>query len=880
MKKSIKYFGVTAAALLAVAPSVAPVVGHVAPTTVSAAGSDDGSSQANALEKSINETNTSEKYASALSGENSTKLGNAFTDFAGELAGRASLESGKTYKLSASVDNTNKNQAELKSKLDTASDSTAVSVKFTFTDQNPAEGSDPAKKDVYVNFKKAVTPAPAPTAPTTDKTASQIAQTVLDHFKSADVSVIDKNQTDLENLFETAYQSQVSYSNFSNSAKTGEIVAKTLDPYFSITNIAEQDRDNQNTYSFKHAGDNWSAKDTARTIYDNTREAGSSYSVDFVVEAKTQNVDTAKTKTVTLKFTNSQQSTGTAHVDFASGIAKKGSSISNFKLGYEAVKSLKMTDEKGSTMTPDINSLTASIANGDAGDNAVIGTENGVDKFVKFGTAVQTLNFTVPVALNGNGGAIIPSKVNDVPKNGAKFDLGNGVVLTQNTPDSSVPKTQDGKSGLVSYSITRNVQVYADDNNAQPFFAIKNTSLPNNTLATLPTLEANKNSKNNYEVKDGAIQASDKDSNVNSITSSLQQSVQAFAGDQNNVVVNITKDQVISALTSAGATYNKEKDTVNGLTGRNVFTLTVSSPINQKQATLRFVVNFQTAEQKAKEDNQPRIAFSTNAYKDGETVKADSSDAVTLFQGQQFKPLADVTVFENNGGLLSTDADKKANYYADAQKVSKNVPQIDNSQVSINMQQFNNNVPGEYDVVYSVTNAQGLTTNVTRKVRVLALNNVGIDKVVNYKANASVLVWGIAGDAVNPSTDFIANGTTVKTFDTKTVDGISYTRVKSAQGNQWVQSKYFDANSNNDDTPAQNNTNTSSNQETPMQGELTINYVPGFRVFLRDGQANMQQQSVGHGEAYKVWAVKTVGEHKYYRIGTDAQWIEDTYAQF
>ncbi|MEJ6348010.1 DUF5011 domain-containing protein [Holzapfeliella sp. He02] len=604
--------------------------------------------------------------------------------------------------------------------------------------------------------------------------------------------------------------------NFTDNNDSGNDFIKAIsNPNWKMSN-AGQDGLNNVTYSVT-AANGWSAQDVVNSIAANTTN-NTPYAFNFTIKALDADQNVVASKNITVNFTGTVS--GNLSSNFSAANAKVNDSTYNYSLAYNAVNDLTLTDGNGNKVAA--NGVAAGVTN-KTGVNSVI--DSGSSKFNNYGTATQTLVFTI-------------NAKNDVAIDGA-------TQVTESKPVTVGTKTYDGTTagtGKKMYTITRDVNVYNANVNYQPYFSVKNTSttdsnstsVVNNAIVNVPDYAS--------DAKDNTLNGKDK--TVSELTNQLNSFLYFNVNDGSHNTIEIAPSSVESAVKNAGGTV--KNGNISGLTGIYYLTVTVNSPANNKPATIKVPVNFSNA---ATSTASPVFQGVNNA---------------TVIQGQNFNAYDNVKAYDNGT--------KSGNDYT-APQIMSGYWTVQNS--------VNTNVPGDYNVVYSVVNSQGLTTTQTRKVTVLPVNGLGKDQVVNFVPGYGVMVWSATDNSVNATSDFVQHGTTVKTFDTKTVDGVSYTRINSANSNQWVQSKYFDANANN--APQNNNntnTNTDSNQETPFEGVLTINYVPGYRVFLRDGQANMQQQSVAHGESFKVWAKKTVGNHTYYRIGTDAQWIEDTYAQF
>ncbi len=661
---------------------------------------------------------------------------------------------------------------------------------------------------------------------------------------SVTLSSADKVSAALKNTNGSMNQSaKTGYSDLKDQVANNDFLGKLLPAYTTITN------DTSVEYRLSQV-DGMSGDDLSQNVANKTKN-GASYPVNFTVTAyDTANKNVVGTKNITINFTGATtNSAEKVNLTFDTASAKVGDNSYNFNLGYQAVKDLIVKDDSGNAIKASGTKAQLTKQDNSAVPSTVISSDTG--NFLQNTQLKQTLTFTIP-AIN-TGTTSNPSY--KVPRE----------VSLNGTPVSPVSDTanETTSNANITYQVTRNVVVYNNDISATPFFSVNGTTASNGSIVTLKKVDSADTETKGYSVNaNGVVQAGS-----SAKTSQIAKALNTDSDVNNNKVqfnygtgVNtdnaiITKDDIANGIKSIGGKVDSD-GLVSGLKGVNYIPVTVYSPINNKSANIQLLVNFSASTQNA-DTSLPGFTFDNNT--DSSKATLNPSD-ITLIQGQKFNAYDGVKSFDNT---------------------NNSAPEIMSGYWTVS-NPVNTNVPGSYTVTYSVTNSQGKTTSVNRKVNVLSVNNAGVDKVVNFVPGYGVMVWSATDNAVNATSDFVQHGTTVKTFDTKTVDGVSYTRINKANSNQWVQSKYFDANANNapQTNNNDNNTNTDSNKETPFESTLTINYVPGYRVFLRDGQANMQQQSVAHGESFKVWAKKTVGNHTYYRIGTDAQWIEDTYAQF
>ena len=112
-----------------------------------------------------------------------------------------------------------------------------------------------------------------------------------------------------------------------------------------------------------------------------------------------------------------------------------------------------------------------------------------------------------------------------------------------------------------------------------------------------------------------------------------------------------------------------------------------------------------------------------------------------------------------------------------------------NAPVSVKSSNLNAAVVGKYSVVLTATNP---TTKVSKDVTInVTIGNPGETKTVQAGSETAKIV-NITGDSVSESSDVLANGAKVSTFDTVTVNGVSYTRLNSEYSTQYVETKYVD----------------------------------------------------------------------------------------
>lgn len=177
----------------------------------------------------------------------------------------------------------------------------------------------------------------------------------------------------------------------------------------------------------------------------------------------------------------------------------------------------------------------------------------------------------------------------------------------------------------------------------------------------------------------------------------------------------------------------------------------------------------------------------------------------------------------------------------------------------------NTRVPGRYTVTVQATDwSTGKTSRLSYTVQVG--DSDATYQTVNYPAEYGVNIWSIAGNTVSFTGNRQAGQSSVATFDTKTVNGVEYTRIESATSNKWIQSQYLG-----------NHSNKPANNETKLNGVGRVSYNGKGSVRLLNANGHYVDQYVKKGASFKVWAEKTVNGQHLYRIGSQSQWIPAKY---
>ncbi|GBG05274.1 DUF5011 domain-containing protein [Lactobacillus rodentium] len=178
----------------------------------------------------------------------------------------------------------------------------------------------------------------------------------------------------------------------------------------------------------------------------------------------------------------------------------------------------------------------------------------------------------------------------------------------------------------------------------------------------------------------------------------------------------------------------------------------------------------------------------------------------------------------------------------------------------------NTAVDGVYTVKVTATNPSGKTSTATLTVTV---GNPAKTATVKYVPGYGVNTWSINGNKVTFTGNRVDDGNKVAVFDTTRVDGVSYTRVGSADSNTWIQTQYLDGSYK----PSANK------GEESVSGVLTVKYDGKGKVGLTNANGKYTGQYVSKNSRWKVFAKKTINGREFYRIGNQNQWIPAQYSE-
>ncbi|KRN04977.1 hypothetical protein [Holzapfeliella floricola] len=136
---------------------------------------------------------------------------------------------------------------------------------------------------------------------------------------------------------------------------------------------------------------------------------------------------------------------------------------------------------------------------------------------------------------------------------------------------------------------------------------------------------------------------------------------------------------------------------------------------------------------------------------------------------------------------------------------------------------------------------------------------------VHYFNGYGARIWELTAAGMVPSDKVQLNNYYIPYYgDYQMIDGIKYLHLANPYQNYWVQAQYLQ--------------NPANIAETSAHGKVLAGNVP-YGIFLRDSLGNMTEQIIDPGTTWRVFATKTFFGRTYYKLGTDQQWLEDTYVK-
>ncbi|MHA3065347.1 SLAP domain-containing protein [Lacticaseibacillus saniviri] len=137
---------------------------------------------------------------------------------------------------------------------------------------------------------------------------------------------------------------------------------------------------------------------------------------------------------------------------------------------------------------------------------------------------------------------------------------------------------------------------------------------------------------------------------------------------------------------------------------------------------------------------------------------------------------------------------------------------------------------------------------------------------VHYVKGYGIALWNSPNANKKPIVGRkLMDGSSWKYFGTKVVNGVTWYELGA---NQWAEGRFF--------KPATHVTNVPVKY---TEGILTINYVPGYGVLVRqspNGKASYPAKHLMHGSSWKYTGTSNVNGQTWYRVGTN-QWVQGKY---
>jgi hypothetical protein len=516
----------------------------------------------------------------------------------------------------------------------------------------------------------------------------------------------------------------------------------------------------------------------------------------------------------------------------------------------------------------------AFAALGDSGDAS--DTTNGPIKLTSTWTSDANVTPTTAVSNYTASGSLIPqlslgnASVSNVTvkadgptqsDNATKFEAG---VSYKQTATYSITNLQPGKWYSVNGTaykandngILSDIDATGKVTNVHSFTATRVLHCIDTSIVGGPYVAMSGNSYNNNQV----IASVDTASTVGEVIDAIVKLGLTTHADSNDVegsAVNPSADEVIAQLKKAGIEVKgTDADATFTIPDSGFFyTVTAKNSKNGNTATAR--VFFKGSEDT--QNNYPVISYGDQDIQEG-NKPINTMPVVEVKQGDtSWRPYRGFTARQVNN--------------SDSQKLTLTSQSVALSNVNVN-------VPGVYSVTLKVTNSDGRSTSLTYSV-VVTPGNIGATatKTVTYVPGYSVRTWAIYGNtpSILGTENNVAANAQIQVYpnDTKTIDGVSYTKVVVSGGdtNKWIQTKYLDGSWKNTNT----NTSKPSSSEEAMSGVAVVTYKGRGGVNLLNAEGKYQNQYVKKGSAWKVFAKKTINGETMYRLGTQSQWIPAKY---
>ena len=351
--------------------------------------------------------------------------------------------------------------------------------------------------------------------------------------------------------------------------------------------------------------------------------------------------------------------------------------------------------------------------------------------------------------------------------------------------------------------------------------------------------------------------------NVPEILANAEHAVEAryndAEGHAHKLNITTTVDDIKAQLTNQGVQINSGNGVISSTATSFYVTLSTINPANEKTATVKIQFN------KGEYYNAyPLIQYHYNGS--WNNVQQGSNS------------------FSKVGVLRFTAGSKEAHAFRAADNFRAFATNSQSGQLSLQVvtNTVNPDVSGVYKVTLRATNPNGYSTDYSYNVMIEpAIPSENTTATVHFAPGYSVNLWNVLSDnSVAFTGKHIPTGATVTTHETKTVNGVSYTRITAnglGNGSYWIQTQYLsDAWKDNQTTKP----STSSSKEEAFNGVVVVRYNGKGSVALVDSEGNYGTGNYAKKNmAYKAFAKKTINGKTYYRLGTDKQWIPAQYVE-
>lgn len=384
---------------------------------------------------------------------------------------------------------------------------------------------------------------------------------------------------------------------------------------------------------------------------------------------------------------------------------------------------------------------------------------------IKAGDSVSTLNVTLS-SLYGTARTYGTTQVFEV-NNGNTSSTAATTLKAGQTYKVVVPDVYvDGLTAGAKYA-NGGTEFTATSSSAHIGEVSTTFTVPDTSLTGVPYFTSN-----GAYTTSGTITLGKGENNVKTLASKIKSTFNAHIsgtahltkdeeGKEKGFTITDVQNDVKAGLAAAQVTVDKDG---NFTAPAAPFTVTLkATATNGQTGSINITVNAYNAP--TDYSNNPVITYNGTAYNHTQTISLASNASFN------YVPV---------GSSVNTTAIAQAFSAAFSASNKLALP------VSVDASKVNTAVAGSYPVTVTAKNANGYTTALTFNLTVGAK----APKTIQTSDGSAAPIYSFNGNAVSNTGRTVANGTQVATFDTITVNGVSYTRINSATSNEYVETKF------------------------------------------------------------------------------------------